>query len=219
VLCYAAWRSSLKQHKDQVTKSNALWEIRTSSEDDVVRRASLEVRVADFHTAKLTLDFADNEKVGISEDNDPLPVSSARDLAANQIQQTPQYLDNPADLLEVHAWTRLHQLKADSGWEGVVLREGAEVRVKAIVQGDSRKQELERGFAVYPELVLDIRSYVERGVVSDVLPNRTPGAEDAPALAINWLRQEFVDVDARGGIQQSGAPFFSGDSWSLLYVG
>lgn len=197
---YAMWRNSLHRRHDRVTKLDKLWEIQTTTDEGTVHTASLELRAKDYHTTELTLDFADNEKVSISEDTEPLPrVLIAEDIAttARVSKPQPRYIDNPGDLLEVQAWTTLHQLNADSGWEAIVLRNGPEVRVKAVVPDDSRKQVLEKGFAAYPGIQLEIHFLTNPGDIRDVFPDRVRMEEDAPALATPWLRQQFANADAR----------------------
>lgn len=167
---YATWRKSLHRHQDRVTKQERLWEINTTTDEGTIHTATLELRSSDYHTTKLTLDFADNEEVSISEDTEPLsiPSETGNDITSKTTTPQPQFVDSPGDILEVQAWKVLHQLDADSGWEAVVLRSGPEVRVKASVHDDARREELTKAFAAYPGVVLDIHPSDNPGDVSDV---------------------------------------------------
>ncbi|MBT9332990.1 hypothetical protein [Paracidobacterium acidisoli] len=206
---YAAWRSALKHRTDHVIKNNASWEIRTiAEEDDTVREASLELRASDFHPTKLTLDFIDDEEVSISEDTEPLPaVLPVADIVTKVVPPKPQYVDNPGDLLEVQAWMALHQLNADSGWEAIVLRNGPDVRVKAVVPDDNRKQAVEKEFAAYPGISLEIHFAANPGDISDLFPARIHITGEAPALATDWLRQQYENSEARAEFSNQALRF------------
>jgi hypothetical protein len=198
---YATWRESLHRRRDRVTKREKSWEINTTTDEGTIHTATLELRSSDYHTTKLTLDFADNEEVSISEDTEPLPTPG--DIASKTSTPQPQFVDSPGDILEVQAWKVLHQLNADSGWEAVILRSGPEVRVKASVHDDPRREELTKAFAAYPDVVLDIHPSDNPGDVSDVFPSKAQFAEDAPALATGWLKQQFPDPDQRADFSNS----------------
>jgi hypothetical protein len=197
---YIEWRDSLKSHQDKVTKKDVFWELTTTTEDDVVRAASLELLASDFHVAKLTIDFADNEEISISEDLQSLPPNPDINVARMAVKTTPpqpKFADNPSDLLEVQAWTILRQLSADPGWDGMVLRDGDEVRVEALVDNESRKQEISEGFAAYAGITLDVYLPGDAPDSINVFAERDHLAGDDPPLATELLKQHFSSADER----------------------
>lgn len=193
---YATWRKSLHQTHDHVSKQEKSWEIKTTTGEGKVHAATLELRSSDYRATKLTLNFVDDEEVSVSEVALPLPADRENSIASTNTPR-PQFVDGPGDILEVQAWMALHKLNADSGWEAVVLRSGPEVRLKAIVHDDARREELTKAFAAYPSVVLDIHPADHPGDVSDVFPEKAHVVEDAPALATAWLKQQFPDPDQR----------------------
>jgi hypothetical protein len=189
---YAQWRNSLHQHHDHVTKLEKSWEIETATDEGAVHAARLELDAHDYHTSKVTVAFAYDE-ISIAEETEMAP--SAPPVSVANEMPKPQHLDDASDMLEAHAWTKLHQLGADSGWEALVIRSGLEVRVKAVVHDDARFQEFKNTFAAYPEIALDVRLYTAPGDVRDLFPERLRAAEDAPALATTWLKEKFPDAN------------------------
>lgn len=197
---YAMWRNSLRRHHDHVAKREASWEIKTITDEDVVRAASLELRASDYHTTRLTLDFEDKEEISISETTEPMPTISAPVVSGIDLkreQPTAQYIDNPGDFLEVQAWTTLHRLSADSGWEAIVLRDGSRVQVKALVNNEEQRQQLLKGFAANPAIELEIHLISDGTDARDILPNRATPVGDDPGLAEGWLEKQFPIVDDR----------------------
>jgi hypothetical protein len=202
VKTYAAWRKGLHRHHDRVTKRKVSWEISTNTEEDPVHSASLELSASDYHATKLTLDFEDNAEVSISEDTEPsptAPMSSGLDVVTTKkiVEPPLQHIDNPADLVEVRAWSMLHQLNAASGWEATVLRNGSHIRVDAVVTNEERKQQLLKAFAPIQEIELDVHLLSEGYSSAEVVPNRARPAGNEPGLAEGWLEQQFPESDAR----------------------
>ncbi len=198
VRTYASWRSSLKHHKDTVEKKGSQWQIETATDEDAVHLASLEMRATDYHATRLTLDFADDEVVSITESAMPLQGVALDEVARNESQPLEQQAAGLSDGLEVNAWAALHRLNADTGWEATVLRNGSQVRVKALVDGEARRQELARGLSAYPGLALDIHSSASSSGYEDaVYPRRSKPSGDAPGLAESWLETRFTDTDTR----------------------
>lgn len=195
---YASWRNTLHRRHDRVTRTDATWKIQTASEESTVRAASLVLRSVDLHATELTLDFADSETVSISEAGTlPGPrADPAVEVTSGDLPAAREPRDDPGDLLEVQAWYALHSLEADSGWEAAVLRDGRGVRVKAMVADEDRKAELERVFAQYPAIVLDLRTPDHPGDLRDLLPSRIPEEEDGPALAGRWLEMHLAQPEA-----------------------
>lgn len=193
---YAGWRASLRRHRDRVTRREAVWEIATATDDSPVREAVLDLNAADCHTTRLTLDFDGGDEVSISEDAGPL---APRTELANP-GPSPEIANahDPSDLLEVAAWTELHELHADSGWEAMVERAGSEVRVTAVAGGEERSHELETGFGEYPAIRLDVHGAARPTDRGRVFPLRGLPPEHAPGLAERWLESEYPGEEERG---------------------
>jgi Putative zinc-finger len=195
---YAAWHDSLHERHDSVAKMEAVWQVRTSTEEGQVHTASLKLRASDFHTTELTVQFGDEEEVTISEAAEHLPTTPVKDIGKVRAPHAQvKYVDEPGDLLEVQAWQLLHDLGADTGWSGVVVREGSQVTVKAVIVFGEQKKQLLKGFAPYPAIRLDIHQVPEPRDYDDILPRRTLLGRDAPAAAEPWLESKFPNSDAR----------------------
>lgn len=196
---YSDWRSSLHKHRDLVEKLEDIWRVKTTTEEGPIRAASLEMRASDYHATKLTLDFEDEEQVSISETEDVpnQPMTADNEAGNDSTTQTIHALNEDADLLEAKAWTELHRLDADTGWEAIVLRKDRQVQVKAFVETDERRQEIATAFAPYPAIALEIHSVNAKLSHKDVSPQRASLEGYAPGLAEAWLEMHFPDADAR----------------------
>jgi hypothetical protein len=191
---YADWRKSLHRHSDHVTQQSASWKIETATEEGDLHKASLELDSHDYRPLKLILDFAPDEEVSIAEAPQSLPLTVPVIETGEDVLPSKQ-INNPGDVLEVHAWTILHQLHADSGWEALVIRNDEEVRVEAVVRDEAREKEFEEAFVSVPGVVLDLRPNAMPGDIKGLFPERLRPVEDAPALAKDWLRDRFSDPD------------------------
>jgi hypothetical protein len=195
---YAEWRNSLHQRNDRVTKGERSWEVATSTNEGEVREARLEMRVPDYHPTKLTLDFDDQEEVNISESIEPVsPVEIATAVATIPPKVHSLEVDDPVDLLEANAWSTLYKLGADSGWEGIVVRNGSQVEVEAIADNKEQKQKFLVAFAAYPEIDVKVHSSTDAAGQESVLPDRMRPDGDEAGLADGWLEQQFPDTDSR----------------------
>jgi hypothetical protein len=190
---YADWRKSLHHHSDHVTQQSASWKIETATEEGDLHMALLELDSRDYHPLKLTLAFAPDEEVSIAEVPESPLTTAFTETGGDEIPS--KLIDDPHEVLEAHAWTILRQLHADSGWEALVVRSDDEVRVKAVVRDQARAKEFEDAFVSTPGVVLDLRPNATPGDVNGLFPERLRPAEDAPALAEDWLRDRFPDTD------------------------
>jgi hypothetical protein len=187
------WHDSLSERHDTVTKESSAWMIDTVTPMGIVREASLALRLTDYRPLSLQLKFENEQQITITEGTQPLLYAKSMELKDSLPGKA---IDNPADLLEVHAWEVLRSLNADSGWEANVLRDGNRVLVKASVPSETRKQEIADAFHSYPDVDLDIHEYHESSETNDFLAQRTLDG-DAPALALDWLKQQFPDPESR----------------------
>lgn len=187
------WHDSLSERHDTVTRQSSSWTIDTVTPVGTVREASLVLQMADYHAFSLQLRFDNQQQITISEETHPSFFTNRADIKGNGPVKV---VDNPADVLEVNAWDVLRRLNADSGWEANVLRDGNKVVVKASVQDEARKHEIEDAFRSYPDVDVDVHDYRESSSVQEFLAQRTLDG-DAPALAVDWLKQQFPDSESR----------------------
>lgn len=190
---YATWRSSLHRHRDSITRGNSAWAIETETEEGTVHAASLEMRASDYHTTRLTLDFADHATVTITEDTaPPLQNYSAASAATGSSKD-----DIDPDALEIQAWSTLHRLSADTGWEATVARDGQKICVRANVDGPEREHQIAKSFAAYPAIALEIHSSPSFASAGSISPQRPMPHGKSPGLAEAWLEQHYPSVEAR----------------------
>jgi len=196
---YSNWRNSLHKRHDSVERQENLWKIQTTTDEGPVHTASLEMRVSDYHTTKLTLDFDGEEQVSISETADILDQTAVVNAETDNssTKQPLLALEEEANMLETLAWAQLHKLDADTGWEAIVLRKDRQVLVKAFVETDARRQQIVSAFAPYPAIALEIHSVNSKASHKDVSPQRASLEGYAPGLAEAWLEMHFPDADAR----------------------
>jgi hypothetical protein len=169
--------------------------LKTNSNSGSIRFASLDLRDPDLKPTGLTIHFADDAELSVSEDTAPADVAAERvpNLApalrtAIAADHTPSADSN--DLLEVRAWQTLSTLHADSGWEATVLRTGSGVSIHAVTDTVERKEELQRGLAALASAEVHIQTADDvRGPV-DFLPQRSFPAP-GEALAQAWVKEHF----------------------------
>jgi hypothetical protein len=196
---FQAWRASLADHRDAITKLPALWTIETFTSTGAIRDARFTLRQDTYQPLELYLRFSDEEEITIKEDATPFP----EDSIANNIVPIetrlpiPSRTNDPADMLEVQAWQILHDLNGDTGWEARIVRSGNSVKVEAQVISAARKEEFENAFEAYPKIVRDIHQYGELGTRSNFLPYRESSLSGGPPLAHQWLEQQFQDPTER----------------------
>jgi hypothetical protein len=192
---FRSWRHSLPHHHDALQHQSSRWVLKTDSDSGSVRFASLDLRDPDLEPTGLTIHFADDAELSVSEDTAPADLAAERVPSMAPAAPTEIAADHapPADgddLLEVRAWQSLRTLHADSGWEATVQRTGSGVSIRAITDNVERRDELQRGLAdlapaeVYIQAADDVRSPV------NFLPQRSfPGAGEALAQA--WVKEHF----------------------------
>jgi hypothetical protein len=194
---YALWRSSLPRHRDYIIKRETSWQIKTTTDEGPVRRASLEMRAADYHSTELKLGFEDNEEIRIFEYTIPLRKEPSTIVSLVERTSKNAFRDSPGDLLEVQAWKTLHKIGSDSGWDGIVVRKGASVSVYAIGAFDENKKRLSIGFGNLPEIRLEMHDIDAGGDSRGLLPPRKSVPISGAPLADTLLKRDFPDNDAR----------------------
>jgi hypothetical protein len=195
---YAQWRSSLRRRHDRVTKRGASWEVTTTTDEGEVREARLEMRLDDYHPTRLTLDFDGEEEVNISETTEPAPaIALAKPVTPPPPKAHPVEVDDPIDLLEVDAWSTLYRLGADTGWEGVVIRNGSQVEVELVADNDEQKRQFLTAFAPRPEIGIKVHSSTDAIDQENILPDRMRPNGNEAGLAEGWLEERFPGTETR----------------------
>jgi hypothetical protein len=100
------------------------------------------------------------------------------------------------DVAEVNAWLTLDQLHADSGWEATVVRQARELDIKVRAADPAREQQFRESFQSEPGIKIDTVQSAETTTAGPFLAQRSFGG-DSPALAQDWLEQQFPDIDDR----------------------
>ncbi len=103
---------------------------------------------------------------------------------------------DPLDGPEVDAWSLLEQLHADTGWEASVVRQPTGLEVKARVSSSAREQQFREAFQQNSAVKLDIQESEQANDQASFLAQRQLTG-DSPALAHDWLEQQFPDVEER----------------------
>jgi hypothetical protein len=196
---FRTWHASLVDHHDSVKKLPDVWTIETSTSTGAIRDARFTLRQDTYRPLELYLQFNNREEITIEEDFNPFPDDSITNSLLPVKMRTPatSQSNNAANMLEVQAWQILHDLNGDTGWEARIVRSGEVVKIEAQVLTAARKEEFEHAFGLYPKIVGDIHEYGEAGARPNFLPYRSPDVSGQPALAHEWLEQQFQDPKAR----------------------
>lgn len=189
------WRRSLRDHRDVITQDERVWNLRTETDSGNLRAASIRIRKSDYSPQEVTIEYVGMEPISIEEA--PLPeapvlVADLGDTVQKLAKPSIAIVADPLDTREVHAWTILHKLGADSGWEATVIRQSDRVIVGGLVADATRQKEIESAMAqVDPQIEIDLHTTAS-ATASDrsLFPERQLGAT-APPLAEDWLEQHF----------------------------
>jgi hypothetical protein len=195
---FRTWHASLVDYHDAVKKLPDVWTIETSTSTGAIRDARFTLRQDTYRPLELHLQFNNKEEITIEEDFNPFPDDSTTSLLPVKMRAPAMsQSNNAANMLEVQAWQVLHDLNGDTGWEARIVRSGDVVKVEAQVLTAARKEEFEHAFGPYPKIERDIHEYGEPGTRLSFLPYRRPDVSGEPALAHEWLEQQFQDPKAR----------------------
>lgn len=198
---FQVWRERQAHPKDRVTQDASGWKIETTSDEGSLERATLELRSSDHRVAELVLQFRDTaEEVRFVEDD--APSSNAIAVATTPgLRPAVAAGDDPADVLEVRAWSALHAAGADSVWEANVVRNGQNVRVSVAAEDADKRQQILRAF--------EGSSKHEDPVVTSFsplhdMPKRTFSG-DGPALAEHWVTEHYPDSTRQTAFKSDAA--------------
>lgn len=198
---FQSWRATQAHSKDRVTEDATGWKIETTSEDGVIRQAMLQLRSSDHRVAELVLQFRDiAEETRFVEDNEPVTdVIAAGGPVRGAMQGTTEG-DNPADVLEVQAWSALHLALVDSAWDASVMRDGQSIRVSVAADDEGKRQQVLRAFQDVSKQNVHLQA--APGAVRD-MPKRAFSG-DGPALAERWVTEHYPDSAKQTAFKSEG---------------
>ena len=194
---YVSWRNSLHQRHDHVIKREAVWEIQTVTDEGPIRMATLNIEATNYHSTELRLDFEDHQELSITEYRGLLPEIPVIDLKKAGRAKEVNNVDETGDLLEVQAWKVLNNIGADSGWNGIVVRNGSQVTVEAAGMFEEDTDRLSAGFGPFPQIKVKIHDIAAGDEAGGLLPSRKLVAISGQPLADGLLKKRFPDSDAR----------------------
>ncbi len=208
---FAAWRSSLPKKRDSVIKQANSVRVDTVTPTGFLREASLTMQTPDYRPLSLDLVFEDNARITLSEDVSSSGVEMPNEAAAAVVSsfvvpasgephvETPV---DPLDAAEVNAWLKLDELHADNGWEATVVRSPGEVDLKGAVATSAREQQFLEAFRGEPIVKIDLTQSNQMTGADPYRAQRAFGG-DSPALAQDWLEQQYPDLDDRSKFANS----------------
>jgi hypothetical protein len=186
---FQSWRANQAHPRDRVTQVPLGWKIETTSDEGAVQQATLELRSSDHRVAQLVLQFRDvAEDAKFVEDDEP--VTAAATIASVQgAKQAVTAGDDPADVLEVHAWSALHDAQVDSVWDASVVRHEQDVHVNVAADDTNKRQQVLHAFAGASNQNAHVQT--TSGSLRD-MPKRAFSG-DGPALAEHWVTEHYPD--------------------------
>ncbi len=187
---FQSWRAGQAHPKDRVTEEASGWKIETTSDEGTVQRATLELRSSDHRVAQLVLQFRDvAEEARFVEDDEPATDAVAAVALVRGAKPITTEGDNPADVLEVRAWSALHEVGVNSVWDVSVVRNGQSVRVTVAADDENRRQQILRVFEGSSKH--DVHLQAASGALHD-MPKRAFSG-DGPALAEHWITEHYPE--------------------------
>lgn len=187
---FQAWRSEQAHPKDRLTEQASGWMIETTSDQGEVQRATLRLRSSDHHVAELVLQFRDvADEVQFVEDDVPSTDAIATANPLSESKATTLDGDNPADVLEVHAWSALHDATADSVWDASVVRDGQTVRVTVAAGDEKQRQQVLHALGGLSQQGEHIKTVTDS--LRD-MPKRAFSG-NGPALAEQWVAEHYPE--------------------------
>lgn len=203
---FARWRSSLASKRDEVTRQDHGFVLRTIAASGELRAAALELRDSDYRVVAAKLEFQSSGVVEITEgvSPDPLPEQSLQQSIASA--SAPRAVVTPAevphddfvDSAELEARLKLNELHADGGFETVVRRNGDSIEVFGLTDSPERTLALTSALGGIPGVVVHIESSGAKAADADLpFPLREKN-NTLPALAADWLEQTHAEAELRG---------------------
>lgn len=194
---YVSWRNSLHQRHDLVTKRETSWDVQTTTDEGPVRVATLNIQASNYRSTELKIGFEDHQELSITENRAPLPPKPIVSLSNSEERSELKNVDDAGDLQEAQAWKVLVDIGADSGWNGIVVRNGSQISVEAAGLFQEDTDRLLAGFRPFPQIKVNIHDVAAGDEVGDLLPPRKfVPISDRPLAGVLLIKQ-FPDSDAR----------------------
>ncbi len=154
---YSAWRDQLPEKRDEISRGEDFYRIRTTTNSGELAEATLKLRAGDLQPVESRLEFRNREWVEISvaaEPPAPAPVAAvdASRPPARRDEARPEARATLADELQVLA--ALHQVGADLGDPVEVTRSGGQVLVSGVGITPPRRQQIHQALNSLPNVVV-----------------------------------------------------------------
>jgi hypothetical protein len=157
---------------------------------------------ADYAPVEAKLEFSDLtfEIEAVEGEAGHPPVENRADAATAPRAEgltTEELTPSPAELAESDAWSVLHRLNADTGWEATVRRDVQNVTVLGVVSDDARRTQIVDALQPIEGLKVEIDTYADASPqVQAMLPVRLSTAPGKP-IAQAWMEEQFPDDEER----------------------
>ncbi|HLJ51338.1 MAG TPA: zf-HC2 domain-containing protein [Bryobacteraceae bacterium] len=213
---FKTWRDQLPEKKDEVVRTSATYLIRTSTNSDEMREASLELTAPDLRPVEGRFEFSNQDWVEITDlGDDTIPAESAaaapaRHTADDSAPERPassapsSSVPAPPATLgdELHAMAALHQVGADLGDPIEVARSGGKVTVTGIGISPERQKEIGEALATQANVVL---RFSETPAASVQREKETPAQTTSNGDIRQLQAQIAAQVGGRANFEQLAA--------------
>ena len=206
---FERWRSSLTKKTDTVSVNESAFSVRTSTQEGVLRAATLRVRSSDYRAFATKLEVDGFEPIEITEEAPPeaimatAPIAvppSRRDTPSEPrpaVEASALLPADPLDTAEIQTRVALHKLAADSGFESIVQRGAGRIGVFALVKDDARRSELTSALGAIAGLDIRIRTYAEFEPGDDERFPKGETGNTLPPVAAQWLKVTYPNLQER----------------------
>ncbi len=219
---YAAWRDTLDRKVDEVSTADpSIYRIKTTTSDDSLAMASLDLRKTDFAPVAARFEFRDGEWVEVTESVDQLdsPASTVAGTTGGTPRQPgvppgpsspelPAAPGAPAPNEELQVVAALHQVGADLGDPLEISREGGSLVVSGAGIPAERQQQIHSQLDRLPHVVLRFSD--------PVLPASNPAPPEPATTRDAAVPVERPTYMARMEQRLGGRPQFERFSGQLL---
>jgi hypothetical protein len=189
---FVNWRESLREKKDEVSRSGELMMLRTTTAEHVIREASLVVRGDDFRPVRQHLRFADNRELEITELD--FQVREDEPLQSGVLQQSPPpspSVEKPLanlDEVEMQARYALFAGQLDLGEDLRIAQESGLVVVSGIVSSPEREKAMASVLADLPHVRISFRA---PGAPGDDTTSATQKTQEGSSSTLPLLKDRL----------------------------
>lgn len=200
---FQRWRKGLHHKQDSVRKLMDAVEITTSTNEGVIRTATLRVRSSDYRPVYGRYAFAADihqDPVEVSEavpgePEAPIFTASAEHTPLPRSTPAQPHFADPLDVAEAEVRLALHHAGADQSVLIAVERQQAAIKVWGIAPSEQTQEQITSALKGQNAVILDIRT--EDSSQKGALPWQAYRG-DAPALALDELQRLYAsDIEGR----------------------